>query len=226
MWRHARFVFGFAVSSGRRNRASQETKMQEKGKCKFGSTKASSRGSTSCSKAPTTGALLPAHKAGASQSNVAAMPRNQSSISLSEFEDPPDESVCLRASWEKMVKRLVEFKKENGNMNVPRDYDQTKHNQDTDDNEAKLGNWVLEQHKFFRELKENGKRKIYKYRYICLKEIGFDFDFEPFKTKFMEKYEALKKFKKEHGPITCVTRMKWNKLSVLIIISRETWECQ
>lgn len=81
-------------------------------------------------------------------------------------------------SWNLMFNKLVEFKEEHGNFDVPK-------------SDKKLYKWVCRQRVF------KNKGLIREDRYKRLNEIGFDWDV--IDSRWMEKYNQLLEFKKEFG---------------------------
>ncbi|KAL9178962.1 hypothetical protein ACHAXT_011935 [Thalassiosira profunda] len=88
--------------------------------------------------------------------------------------------------WDKRFRELVEYKEQNGDLNVPDGYEAS----------PDLGKWVKRQRKFHREtgLKEEKLER--------LQGIGFNFGGPKQKKRpWMEQYQALKEFYEENGHV-------------------------
>jgi len=97
----------------------------------------------------------------------------------------------LESKWEEMFEALVEYKKESGEYNVPKCWEENK----------QLATWAQNQRSDYQ------KGKLDKERIKRLEDIGFVWN--PFESKWEEMFEALVEYKKEHGD--CNVPKRWEE---------------
>jgi hypothetical protein len=94
-------------------------------------------------------------------------------------------------SWDEFYNALVQYKKEHGNCDVPRDYE----------NDRRLGKWVHNQRCLWKAI-QRGKTKSkpeYESRFEKLEKHGFKWELVNRDRSWDEFYTALVQYKKEHG---------------------------
>jgi len=93
--------------------------------------------------------------------------------------------------WDKKYAELLEYKKQNGDCNVPATY-----------RHSPLGTWVSKQREEMKKLKDKKSSQLDMYRINKLNEINFQWRLQNCSVvSFDERLEALKEFKEKHGHV-------------------------
>lgn len=99
------------------------------------------------------------------------------------------QDVC---TWNALYWELADFHTRNGHLRIPWKKEEREKNPSI----AKLGPWLVQQRKDYRRPKDDPER-LEPYRIVALEQLGIDW--EPYRTHWFNRFEALKKFKAENG---------------------------
>jgi hypothetical protein len=94
-------------------------------------------------------------------------------------------------SWDEFYTALVQYKKEHGNCDVPRDYE----------NDRRLGKWVNNQRSLWKAIQigKTQSKPEYESRFEKLEKHGFKWELVNRDRSWDDMFERLIKYKKEHG---------------------------
>ena len=103
---------------------------------------------------------------------------------------PREENSVIGKKWYQRFQELLEFKKKHGHCNVPHTCKELK----------QLAVWVSNQRQFCKKVREGKPSQITRQRIELLDQVGFDWclDRNP-EEKWRQRYEELKKYKKQYG---------------------------
>jgi hypothetical protein len=106
--------------------------------------------------------------------------------------------VDFNKNWHDMYNQLLEFKQKHGHVKVPQQYDENK----------KLGLWVRERRRNYREYKRSNRKKGDPEQMKCLEKIGMvdDISTEDAKrcsknSRWNDMFNLLLEFKQKHGHV-------------------------
>jgi len=92
-------------------------------------------------------------------------------------------------AWNLQFEALMEYKRENGHCNVPT----------TRANATKLGKWVGKQREEYKKWEKKKQSQLSQYRIDKLNGAGFQWSLTRKSVSWEQRFEALKRFKEEHG---------------------------
>ncbi len=102
--------------------------------------------------------------------------------------------------WDKMFKRLIEYKKQHGNCDVPKRYKE----------DPPLGNWVKNQRAIKKAIRgeKTQSKPEYESRFQKLEKLGFNWEPGKRGRSWDDSFELLVEYKKEHGNCDVPQRYK------------------